>query len=130
MSAKERRGNVKTHAAMEPFRRNSIHGCILKLRNVAQKRDNAILEAFRDRDVFGGRVPRFRMAWDDAPGPGTYDPFPTGMIWDNQSLSTKGYGSLVSKNRRFELANDFFYPGPGKTHSVHRFFKQNAKRIL
>lgn len=48
----------------------------------------------------------------DPLGPGTYEEGRS-FVWDHDSLSLKGYGAFVSKQKRLQANVSYTGPGPG-----------------
>ena len=67
----------------------------------------------REKDAFGGRVPRFVEKSEASPGPGAYNTGREGMSWRYDGLSSRGYGPIASQNERFAKRHGRQFLGPG-----------------
>ena len=67
----------------------------------------------REKDAFGGRVPRFVEKSEASPGPGAYHAGKEGMNWRYDGLSSRGYGPIASQNERFAKCHARQFLGPG-----------------
>lgn len=71
------------------------------------------MNIFRGNDGFGTRTARFSDLENSDPlGPGAYEG-DRSFVWDHDSLSSKGYGAFVSKQKRLQAKVSYTGPGPG-----------------
>lgn len=69
----------------------------------------------REKKGFLTEQRRFSLPEDDNPGPGTYVAQAPSLEYKHESISKKGYGSMISKARRFKGQRPAYTgPGPGE----------------
>ncbi|GMH36911.1 hypothetical protein BSKO_04784 [Bryopsis sp. KO-2023] len=89
--------------------------------SIPSKFNTILNKNIREFDGFGTRTARFSGQEKDikeAPGPGTYHGEKS-FVWDHESLSSKGYGAFLSKDKRLKSKPMATSPGPGQYSATH-----------
>lgn len=94
-------------------------------------KDDLVLEKTNSiGDGFGNRQPRFNFTIMNSPGPGQYLSLPASQA-ASPSFSKKGYGTMVSRTRRFNPRQFVsVVPGPGSYESMHKRLPTNLSAIF
>jgi hypothetical protein len=103
------RGRLHKGTATAPMK--SVPG-VKPVNSIPAKFETVLFSGPRERKGFMSESKRFNDGEHDLPGPGTYGrPMERTLEFQHDSISKKGYGTLVSKSKRF--VTKVYYTGPG-----------------